>query len=114
MKTKRQPKIEELMNALARYEKDNGLRSIATSCKSAEGIRISAPQRKIIILVSQLYLLFKDHEFVKNNRALLRECLSLREALESKRLITIYANRGAPQAYVVGNHPGSAKLRTGH
>jgi len=114
MKTKMPPSIEVLVSALARYEKDDELRLIAGTCNTDEGARISASQRKMIILLSDFAVLFKDHEIVKINRTLIKECLSLRAALESRRLVTVYASRGAPGAYLIGHHPGSPKLRTGH
>ena len=114
MKTKMRSGVEVLIGALVRYEKDDELRLIAGTCKTDDGVRISASQRKMIILLSDFAVLFKDHEIVKINRTLIKECLDLRAALESRRLVTVYASRGAPGAYLIGHHPGSPKLRTGH
>lgn len=114
MKTKMRSSVEVLIGALVRYEKDDELRLIAGTCKTDDGVRISASQRKMIILLSDFAVLFKDHEIVKINRTLIKECLDLRAALESRRLVTVYSSRGAPGAYLIGHHPGSPKLRTGH
>jgi len=114
MKKRKQLDLDTILHCLNRYREDGALRLIATNCRVAERIRISASQRKLIIVLSDFAVLFEDHEIVKINRTLIKECLGLREALESRRLVTVYASRGTPSAYLIGHHPGSPKLRTGH